>query len=518
MNDFKNFGIECKTDKVLTHGYDRFYNKELEEYRNMESIGILEIGIQNSESMKLWKKYFPKAFIYGINTNINYQDECSKIFKAEQSNLNDLKRIKSELENKIYFINDDGCHIPEHQLISFDYLFTNVLEDGGVYIIEDIEVSYWKTGNIYNYNTKYGFEHKSSIIEKFKLLVDYTNYNFLSDHDKYILEKKTDFLSSETKRKILSISFCENCIIIKKKKEEDYTYHSPYYYEEEVSNNYLDHVQVVIRKPYIDGIGNVLKGFITASGISNNVVIECNPTYMYGNYDTILDDQHIFNENKNYQFKKIEYLYTCHLLVLKEEGKYQTNLFNSDVSVGNNSLNNYYDFKKLIDLNYDPEKVCIQVKKRIWNTIDNIKFKDIVLNEVELLQQNILPHKAKDKTLAISVRTWKGAHEKNINRQYSFDIYVNEIISILDKHKNITNVIFSIDNHEYEESYIKFFESMNINYYILKKNEKLNDLQFSVIKMLLLSKCDYLIANRVSTFTELIFWFSKCKIKVHPLF
>jgi hypothetical protein len=49
----------------------------------------------------------------------------------------------------------------------------------------------------------------------------------------------------------------------------------------------------------MDGIGNVLKGFITASGISNNVVIECNPTYMYGNYDTILDDRHIFNENKN---------------------------------------------------------------------------------------------------------------------------------------------------------------------------------------------------------------------------
>ena len=141
-----------------------------------------------------------------------------------------------------------------------------------------------------------------------------------------------------------------------------------------------------------------------------------------------------------------------------------------------------------------------------------------MLNEVEILQKNILPQKAKDKTLAISVRTWKAAHEENINREYSFDIYVNEIMSILDKNKNITNVIFSIDNHDYEQDYINFFESMNINYYILKKNERLNDLQFAVIKMLLLSKCDYLIANRVSTFTELIFWFSMCKIKVYPLF
>ena len=116
------------------------------------------------------------------------------------------------------------------------------------------------------------------------------------------------------------------------------------------------------------------------------------------------------------------------------------------------------------------------------------------------------------------MRTWKAVHETNINREYSFDIYVNEIMSVLDKDKNVTNILFSIDNHEYEQSYINFFESMNINYHILKKNENMNDLQFAVIKMLLLSKCDYLIANRVSTFTELIFWFSKCKIKVHPLF
>jgi glycosyltransferase involved in cell wall biosynthesis len=78
--------------------------------------------------------------------------------------------------------------IPEHQLITFDYLFSNVLEDGGVYIIEDIEVSYWKKGILYSYDAKYGFENKSSIIEKFKLLVDYVNCYFLNDNVKKKIE------------------------------------------------------------------------------------------------------------------------------------------------------------------------------------------------------------------------------------------------------------------------------------------------------------------------------------------
>jgi ATPase subunit of ABC transporter with duplicated ATPase domains len=46
----------------------------------------------------------------------------------------------------------------------------------------------------------------------------------------------------------------------------------------------------------------------------------------------------------------------------------------------------------------------------------------------------------------------------------------------------------------------------------------LNDLQKAVIKMLLLSKCKYVIENRMSTFTELIYWFSECKSEIHTVF
>jgi hypothetical protein len=230
INLIEFYGKKFNTDKIITHGYHRFYNKELIEYKNMQNIGILEIGVADFTSLDMWKSFFPYAFVYGIDISIEYKDNRLKVYKSDQSNLNNLEIIKNDINHPIYFINDDGSHIPEHQLISFDYLFSNVLQDGGTYIIEDIEVSYWKYGHLYGYNANYGFGHSLSIVEKFKLLIDYVNSSFLSENDKKILDKKTEFLSSKTKDAILSINFSENCIIIKKKQAND-IYHQPYVFE-----------------------------------------------------------------------------------------------------------------------------------------------------------------------------------------------------------------------------------------------------------------------------------------------
>ncbi len=222
-NDLKHYGYLFKTDKVTTNGYHRFYHKELAEYKH-KTFGMIEIGVEQFKSLDMWKQYFPKAFVYAIDINIQYEDERIKIFRADQSNLDSLQHIKSQITHPILFINDDGSHIPEHQLLSFDYLFSNVLKDGGTYIIEDVEVSYWKNGNSYGYATKYGFQHPTSIVEKFKLLIDYVNAYYISDENKQILHEKTSFVSKETKDKILSITFAPNCIIIKKKGINDHHY------------------------------------------------------------------------------------------------------------------------------------------------------------------------------------------------------------------------------------------------------------------------------------------------------
>jgi len=285
-------------------------------------------------------------------------------------------------------------------------------------------------------------------------------------------------------------------------------------------------MQIVIRQTKTDGIGNVFKAFISALSIHNDVVLHCNHEFIYGFYDSILNEKYIFNGKTD---KSIEDFYTCRLLVLKNEEEFQENLPNEfwyTDGCQNHNLNHLFSFSKLIDWNYNPKKICNQIKERIVNIIDKLIFKDIILNELSNMEK-IMINNNENNNLAISVRTWKSHHEQNIDRPYNFDVYKNEIMNVLDQfslrkgveNNNIKNVLLSIDNEEYLHEYTELFKNYkNINLFILKKPDHLNDTQFAILKVMILSKCNFLIANRISTFTELIFWFSKCKIKVFPLF
>ena len=51
-------------------------------------------------------------------------------------------------------------------------LFKNLLLPGRTYIIEDIETSFWKSGNIYGYPTNYGYDSKKSIINTFSKILN----------------------------------------------------------------------------------------------------------------------------------------------------------------------------------------------------------------------------------------------------------------------------------------------------------------------------------------------------------
>lgn len=82
---------------------------------------MLEIGVDRSHSLHMWLEYYPAAFIYGIDINISSSGERYRIFKADQSQPRVLQRIvESELKHPLFLILDDGSHIPEHQVTSFD--------------------------------------------------------------------------------------------------------------------------------------------------------------------------------------------------------------------------------------------------------------------------------------------------------------------------------------------------------------------------------------------------------------
>jgi hypothetical protein len=206
MKSFYEIGLSQpgKTDKVSHHRYDRFYPLFLESLRDQE-FNMLEIGVGSGGSLRLWEEYFPKASIYGVDIDYSYFEGSSERFtlhEFDQSNPNDLKEIVNTIP-KCKFIIDDGSHHPHHQFITFIELFKNLLEPGGVYIIEDIECNYWQNpdSSIYGYEIGY-----FNILSYFKNTLDQINTEF-SDKKNYL--------------NISTVTFAHNCIIITKQIPEE---------------------------------------------------------------------------------------------------------------------------------------------------------------------------------------------------------------------------------------------------------------------------------------------------------
>lgn len=220
--DFASIGRSTGTDKVTHHGYHRFYPRYLEEFRDTAT-GILEIGIDRKCSVELWKAYFPNAHVYGIDIGFEHTEPRVTIRQADQSSRSDLESVRAHITHPIQCIVDDGSHIPEHQLSTLNYFFPKLLEPGGVYIVEDIETSYWTRGDCYGYPTNYGFKHPQSFVEQSKALIDSINSEFLDDSC-----IDTQF-SAEVRAWMSSIAFGQNCVIFQKKMAHEMDYSNRVY-------------------------------------------------------------------------------------------------------------------------------------------------------------------------------------------------------------------------------------------------------------------------------------------------
>lgn len=139
-------------DKGNAHTYIDVYNIIFREYR-YKKISLLEIGILEGHSIRMWKEYFINAKIYGYDindkTHLKLSDNSTTIIKA------DATEEKNFHDNITYdIIIDDGSHIVSDQIKSFEILKPK-LNQNSLYIIEDvlennIEIIQNKFNNCFN--------------------------------------------------------------------------------------------------------------------------------------------------------------------------------------------------------------------------------------------------------------------------------------------------------------------------------------------------------------------------------
>jgi hypothetical protein len=197
---------------TLVHKWQHYleiYDRHLSRFRNTP-LHILEIGVSRGGSLALWRKYFgPDAVLFGIDIDPScrrFDKRDAHIRIGSQDDIEFLRSIVSEMGG-IDVVIDDGSHIADHQRASFQTLFP-LLNDGGIYICEDLHTAYW--GRKY----RGGYRRRGTFIEVGKRIVDDIHADF---------HKKPQFVAN-AHRIIHGIHFYNSILVIEKRSQEKPTH------------------------------------------------------------------------------------------------------------------------------------------------------------------------------------------------------------------------------------------------------------------------------------------------------
>jgi hypothetical protein len=176
---------EFGTNKWGVHRYTPHYERHFAPFRDRKLV-VLELGIggyarerQGGASLRMWKWFFPKADVVGVDVeDKSFVDEDRiTTYVGSQTDRKLLRRIVGRHGAPTVVI-DDGSHRPPHVIKSFRILFP-LLADGGLYVIEDTQTSYWP-----KFGGRLDRDDPTTSMAMVKRLLDGLNYEeFLDDYE-----------------------------------------------------------------------------------------------------------------------------------------------------------------------------------------------------------------------------------------------------------------------------------------------------------------------------------------------
>lgn len=137
------------TDKWGSHWYAQHYQRHFAHLRD-KPVRLLEIGVggyadpmKGGESLRMWKAYFPRAGICGIDVHDKrlHDERRIRTFVGSQVDEAFLQRLSRE-QGPFDIVIDDGSHMNDHVIRSFQILFP-LLKADGIYVVEDTQTAYW---------------------------------------------------------------------------------------------------------------------------------------------------------------------------------------------------------------------------------------------------------------------------------------------------------------------------------------------------------------------------------------
>lgn len=215
MKTLDQIGLGYRTDKSSKfHNYLNIYSRYFDINRDKE-IKLLEVGIGNlqswnheGESLYMWREYFEKGMIYGIDIDDKafMNGDRLKTFQGDQIDVEFLNKIGTE-HGKFDYIIDDALHVNDMTIITFENLFP-YLKSGGLYIVEDCHTNYWKScrgsTDIFDWSA-------NTVLNYFFKVVHAININGVNH------QQPIEYVVPELHKDVLNVHFYKSLIFIQKK-------------------------------------------------------------------------------------------------------------------------------------------------------------------------------------------------------------------------------------------------------------------------------------------------------------
>ena len=162
-----DLSINMRSKQLNLHAYDtdKIQNNYLEVYDPILSpwadkdVKLLEVGVHKGGSLQLWRDYFPRGTIVGIDLELPedfFPGERIQLFKGSQADTKFLSEVAMGVAPEGFdIIIDDASHIGELTKTTFWHLFQHHLKPGGLYAIED-----WGTGYLEDFPDGKRFDPK----------------------------------------------------------------------------------------------------------------------------------------------------------------------------------------------------------------------------------------------------------------------------------------------------------------------------------------------------------------------
>ncbi len=130
-------GLRHGSDKATAHNYLHFYEQRIGNPKS-----ILEFGVLGGASLAMWRDFFPRATVIGLDINKVVPPDGTFFFRLDCTQPNWITAIKPSFD----LIIDDAGHMTLDQVKAFD-LWWPMVAEGGMFIIEDCHTMHYEQYN-----------------------------------------------------------------------------------------------------------------------------------------------------------------------------------------------------------------------------------------------------------------------------------------------------------------------------------------------------------------------------------